>query len=217
MPHSRIPLTSGATLVNAGSETIAGTLATTGVTTPIGGVAPAGGTTIVLARPGCIHTGGVPSNATGNGVDATPVNTEIYYSEFLIPCTVGPVTGIAFHKGSIVNTDSVHMAILDADGALVSGTATGAVAIASTVDVYQKVPFTDSLDSLAGPATYYVAIIFSGNTDRYNAHGDATLENCLPQNMVAGKITSQTYGAIPSTNALTLTFTKDLGPIASLY
>ena len=110
----------------ATNATVTGTSTLTGVTTPTGGLAPAGGTTIVLARPGCVHTGGIPATATAEGINATPVITEIYYSELFVPCNMS-VTGISFFKGGTVGTDSTHSALLDADGALVTGTATGAL------------------------------------------------------------------------------------------
>jgi len=194
---------------------VSGTSAVTGVSTPTGGTAPAGGTTIVLARPGCVHTGGVPATATAEGIDATPIITEIYYSEIFVPCNMS-VTGISWFNGSVATNDSRHSALLDADGALVTGSATGADATSGT-DVYQKQAFTGGAITVLGPATYYVATIFGGTTDRYNAHGTATTGLGFATNLVAGKITAQTYAAIPATNTLTLTYTTDLGPIASLY
>lgn len=191
-----------------------------GVTTPAGGVAPAGGTTIVLARPGAVcHTGGQSAQSTADGFDAQPVITEIYYSELFVPCSMS-VTGISFFNGSNV-TDSTHSALLDADGALVTGSATGAIQMSGT-DTYQRIPFSGGAITVLGPATYYVAQIFDGTASRYNAHGiggvvTTGVELSLNAAMVAGKITSQSYAAIPATNSLTLTWVTDLGPIASLY
>ena len=178
------------------------------------GIANAGGTTLVVGKPGGVHTGGVPATATAEGNNATPVITEIYYSELFVPFNM-TVTGISVFNGSIAS-DDWHRALLDVDGALVTGSATGAV-VSSGADVYQKVPFTDGAIVLLGPATYYVAAICDGTTDRYNAHGSATTELAFSKSMVAGKITGQTYAAIPAVNTLTLTFTTALGQIASLY
>jgi len=211
---ARVEIDPDGNLTVNGTTTLTGVLTASASATPAGGLAPAGGTTIVLARPGCVHTGGIPVSITGSGIDATPVVTEIYYSELFIPCNMS-VTGISVFNGSVAS-DDWHRALLDADGALVSGSATGAVTSSGT-DAYQKVPFSGGAITLLGPATYYVAQICDGTTDRYNAHGTATTGMCLPTNMVAGKLTGQTYGAIPATNTLTLTYTTDLGPIASLY
>lgn len=195
-------------------------LAASGVITPTGGQAPAGGTTIVLARPGAVcHTGGQSAQSTADGFNATPIITEIYYSELFVPCNMS-VTGISFFNGSDI-TDSTHSALLDADGALVTGSATGAVQMSGT-DGYQRIPFTGGAITVLGPATYYVAQIFDGTTSRYNTHGiggvvTTGVELSLNATMVAGKITGQSYAAIPATNTLALTFTTDLGPIASLY
>lgn len=191
-----------------------GILLASGAATVSGGLAPAGGTTIVLARPGSVHTGGLPATATAEGNNATPIITEIYYTEIFVPCNMS-VTGISVFNGS-VSSDDWHRALLDADGALVTGSATGGVTSSGT-DVYQKVPFTGGAITVVGPATYFVAQICDGTTDRYNTHGNGTAELGFALNLVAGKITSQTYAAIPATNSLTLTFTTDLGPIASLY
>jgi Zn-dependent M28 family amino/carboxypeptidase len=194
--------------------TNAATASIKGATTPKGGIDPAGDTVINKARPGCVHTGGLPATATAEGVNSTPVVTEIYYSELFVPCDM-TVTGISVFNGSVAS-DDWHRALLDADGALVAGSPTGAVTSSGT-DVYQKVPFTGGAITVKGPATYYVAQICDGTTDRYNTHGTATTGLGFPTNLVAGKVTSQTYGAIPATNTLTLTYTTNLGPIASLY
>lgn len=184
-----------------------------------GGIRPAGSTAIILARPGCVHTGNVPATYTAQGFNATPIVTEIYYSELFVPCNMG-VTGISVFNGSVAS-DDWHLALLDADGGLVVGSATGAVTSSGT-DIYQKIPFTGGVLMVKGPATYFVAGICDGTTDRYNAHGEGGVvttgtELGFTKNLVAGKITSQTFGAIPSTNTLALTFTTDLGRIASLY
>lgn len=201
-------------LTLTGAATIATTLGVTGITTPIGGIANGGGTTLTVARPGSVHTGGVPATATAEGFDATPVVTEIYYSELFVPCNM-TVTGISVFNGSVAS-DDWHRALLDEDGNKVTGSDTGAVTSSGT-DVYQKVPFSGGAITLLGPATYYVAQICDGTTDRYNAHGEGTTELGFSKSMVAGKITGQTYGAIPATNTVTKSFTTDLGPIASLY
>lgn len=201
-------------LTLTGAATVATTLGVTGITTPIGGVAAALSTTLRTANAGCFHTGGVTAIANSDGFDATPVVTEIYYSEIFVPCNT-TVTGIAVFNGSVAS-DDWHRALLDQDGDKVTGSDTGAVTSSGT-DVYQKVPFSGGAITLLGPATYYVAQICDGTTDRYNAHGEGTAELGFNTAMVAGKITGQTYGAIPATNTLTKTFTTDLGPIASLY
>ena len=205
------------TLSSSTSATFAITpaISLTGIATPVGGVANAGGTTKVVAYPGSVHTGGVPATATAEGDDATPVNTEIYYSEIFVPCNM-TVTGISHFNGSNVGTDARHSALLDIDGALVTGSATGADAT-SGADTYEKQAFTGGAITIVGPATYFVATIYAASTGRYNAHGTATTALGFSTNMIAGKITGQTYGAIPASNSLTYTYTTDLGPIASLY
>lgn len=180
-----------------------------------GGIDNAAATTLLVARPGCVHTGGVPATATAEGIDATPVNTEIYYSEIFVPCNM-IVTGISHFNGSDVGTDARHAALLDIDGAKVAGSDTGADAT-SGADTYEKQAFTGGAITVLGPATYFVAVIYAASTGRYNAHGTASTGLGFATNLIAGKITGQSYGAIPGTNTVPMTYTSDLGPIASLY
>lgn len=175
----------------------------TGIMTPVGGIAAAGG---LAAYATAVHSGGAPAMASGDGYDSTPVVTEIYISEIFVPANMS-VAGIAVLNGSVAS-DDWHRALLDKDGALVAGTPTGAVTSSGT-DSYQKAPFTGGAVTVLGPATYYVAQICDGVVDRYNTHALGAF--------IAGKITSQTYGAIPATNTLPSGFTANLGPIASLY
>ncbi len=152
------------------------------------------------------HTGGSAVNTSGDGSNQQPVNTEIYVCEVNVtgPCTV---TGISFFNGTVDGTDSRHAALVDKDGTVVPGTATGATLHAGT-DSYEQIPFSGGAITLDGPAVYFVAHILSGGTARCNAHttGD----------FVAGTITGQTYGAIVDIT-LPTTFTTAVGPYASLY
>ena len=181
----------------------AGAVTLAAAATPAGGVAAAGG---FAAYATACHTGGAAVMASTDGNDSTPIVTEIYISEIFVPCNMS-ITGIAALNGSVAS-DDWHRALLDKDGALVAGTATGAVT-SSGADAYQKVPFTGGPVTVLGPATYYVAQICDGVVDRYNTHAIGAF--------IAGKITGQTYGAIPAANTLPVGFTTALGPIASLY
>jgi len=128
--------TSFAGAVAATTLTASSTAAITGVTTPTGGIAAAGGFAV---NPTTVHTGNAPPSVNTDGSDATPVVTEIYISELFVPCNMS-VTGISVFNGSVAS-DDWHRALLDSDGALVTGSATGAVT-SSGADAYQRVPFT---------------------------------------------------------------------------
>lgn len=188
-----------------GLATVAETLGVTGVTTPIGGIAGATAATIKPLATG-VHTCGLPARDSGDGNNATPIVTEIYVAEIFVPCNM-LVTGIQVLNGSVAS-DDWHRALIDADGDLIAASVTGAVTSSGT-DAYQKVPFTGGAITLVGPATYYVAQICSGTTDRYNTHVFSPAR--------AGKITGQSYEEIPGTNSIPAGFTTALGPIASLY
>jgi hypothetical protein len=199
----------GADLVSTDDVTVGDDLVVTddaavgGVLTPTGGIAAAGG---FAAYATAVHTGGGAAMAATDGNDSTPVVTEIYISEIFVPSNMS-VTGIAVLNGSVAS-DDWHRALLDKDGAKVTGSDTGAVTSSGT-DAYQKVPFSGGAVTVLGPATYYIAQICDGVVDRYNTHAIGAF--------VAGKITGQTYGAIPAANTLPSGFTANLGPIASLY
>lgn len=176
----------------------------TGTLTPNGGIVAA---TTFAARPGGIcHTGGLPARVAGDGTNAALVNTEVYVCEVFVPCNMS-ITGISWFNGATAGTDSRHSALLYSDGTVVAGSATGADVITGT-DVYEKQAFTGGAITVLGPATYFVAFIASGATDKYNAHPFGEFR--------AGKITGETYQAITAITPPT-TFTADLGPIAALY
>ena len=207
----------GSTRTLGGSLAVGEKMTSTGVDTPIGGVAPAGGTSIRLARPGCVHTGGVAATVTASGVSQTVgATTELYYSELFVPCNM-LVTGISLMNGTTATTDDRKVALLDADGAKVTGSDAGPTLMA-TANIFQKHAFTGGAITLLGPATYFVATMHEGTTGTPNAHGIGTDECGFTGTMVAGKLTGEVYATgIPATNTLTYTFTTDLGPIASLY
>ncbi len=155
----------------------------------------------VSASPRLIHTGGKPAMLNSEGNDTTPVVTETYLAEVYIPANM-TVTGIALLNGSAVD-GNVTVGLYDAAGILVAQSDTTAQA---GTDAYQRIPFAAALAAL--PGTYYVAAQFDDTDARFNSHifGD----------FGAGKLTSQTYGAMPH-GTMPTDFTTALGPIASLY
>ncbi len=176
-----------------------------------GGLVPKRNESSILNSARCCHTGGEPAIATTSGTDATPVVTEIYLAEVLLPLA-STVTGIAIFNGSAV-TDDVKVGLFDKNGTLIATNATGGAGTTQAgTDAYQRIPFTAALE--VGAGAYYVGIIFDGTTSRFNAH--------TVGNFGAGKLTGHVYATAfetTATSGLTMptTFTTALGPIASLY
>ena len=181
-------------LTTAGNATIAGSV------TPTGGVAAAGGFTTAARN---LHTGGIPAQVSGDGTDATPVNTEVYIAEVFVPANV-TLTGVSNFNGSVAS-GNLKVGLANSSGAVVATSASTAMV---GTDVYQRVPFTGSYGAV-GPATYYVLLFVDNSTARVNSHtfGD----------FGASKQTGQVYATGFTTITPPTTFTTALGPIASLY
>ncbi len=190
-----------------GSLTVSGaavfktTLAVTGVTTPTGGIAAAGG---FSASPRDIHTGGITVTQTTDGNDSTPAVTETYICEVIVPynCTV---TGISLFNGSATGSGSVTVNLANSSGVPVA-TQSASTAVAGT-DAFQRVPLGATYPAV-GPATYYVLVQYNNTATRFNTH--------ILGNFGASKKTGETYGTFTTVTPPT-TFTTALGPIASLY
>lgn len=187
------------------ATTFASTVATTGVLTPTGGVAAAGGFTF---SPRSCHTGGAPATISTQGTDLAVVVTELYVAEVFIPanCTV---TGVAVMWGSATNGNAKVM-LFNSSGTRVAISASTDVS-GYTVDSYGSlIPFSSTYAAV-GPATYYVGVICDDNTNKINTH--------ILGAHGAGKITGLVYATESGYASITVptTFTTGLGPIASLY
>ena len=153
-----------------------------------------------------------------DGVNSTPVATEIYVASVLVPFTC-VVTGISVFNGATVGTDKGKVGLFDATGTLVRASA-AAGATTSGADSYQDYAF--ALDGAGAAATtitlptgiYYVAYMMNGNTDRFNAWGVGR----FPTRRVTGATFSTAFASTSLTITPPTTFTTaDLPPIASLY
>lgn len=136
------------------------------------------------------------------GTDATPVITEVYISEIMVPYNV-TATGVAVMNGSVAS-GNIKVGLADSTGAVIATSASTAM---SGTDAYQRVPFT-ATEALT-PGTYYVLQFVDNTTARINT---LTFGNCG-----ASKQTGQTYATGFTTITPPTTFTTALGPIASLY
>lgn len=162
-------------------------------------IAVATGDPSVTYSPRLCHTGGKPAMLSTEGNNSTPVVTETYLAEVYVPALV-TITGVSLMNGAAV-AGNVTVGLYSAAGVFLGKSDSTAQA---GTDVYQRIPLALTLTS----GTYYVAAQFDSTSARFNTHifGD----------FGAGKLTSQTYGTMPSATMPT-TFTTALGPIASLY
>lgn len=164
------------------------------------------------------HTGGNAALQAADGVNATPVITEIYVATVVVPFTC-LATGVAAFNGSDA-TNKIKVGLFNAAGTLIRASAAAGTQMSGT-DAYQLVPF--ALDGANVAATtivlptgvYYIGAIFDGTTSRFNAHGVGV----FPTKRVTGAVfatafstTSLSLAVLPT--AFTVT---DLPPIASLY
>lgn len=167
---------------------------------------------------GLFHTGNSPACLAADGVDSTPVITEIYIAAVFLPFTI-LATGISVFNGSVVATDKYRVLLYDATGAVLRSSAAAGFQPAS-VDAYEDVAF--ALGPTGAAATtvvlpsgvYYLGTIYNGTTNRFNAHGVGTHP--------AGKVTGATFATAGVSTEMTVTlptaFTAaNKPPIAALY
>lgn len=187
------------------SPVITGTASVSGVLTPTGGVAAAGGLT---ASPRLCHTGGQPAIASTSGAELTPVVTELYLAEVFVPANM-TITGAAVFWGSATEGNA-KVALYTSAGTRVALSASTDVS-GFTADSYgTRIAFSAPYAAV-GPATYYVGVICDSTDNVVNTH--------VVGNFGAGKITGLVYATEAGYATVTppTTFTTGLGPIASLY
>lgn len=161
--------------------------------------------------PRMFHTGGVPYTAAATvgtdgwgGNNTTPVATETYFAELLVTHTC-LVRGIAVKNGSAAATDKYVVALLDAAGTVLANSDTAGT-VASGTSAYQAISFTNPIQLT--PGTYYVALQANGTTTRFATHSLGKFG--------AGKQTGTVFGTLTAL-VPPVTFTTNLGPIASLF
>lgn len=143
----------------------------------------------------------VPAVST-DFTDATPVATEVYIGEILVPQNM-TVTGVAPFHGSVAS-GNMKVGLADSTGAILATSASTAVV---GTDGYQLIPFTATLALL--PGTYYILAFYDNGTARYNSPPLGAFG--------ASKQTGQTYATGFTAVTPPTTFTANLAPIASLY
>lgn len=153
------------------------------------------------ASPRCVHTGGRAPSASTDGTDATPVITETYIAEILVPASM-LMTGFALFNGSVAS-GNIKVGIFSKAGVLLGQSASTAM---SGTDAFQRAPLTATLQLAQG--TYYIGLQVDNTTARFNTHTFG--------NFGASKKTGETYGTFTTITPPT-TFTTALGPMGGLY
>lgn len=184
-------------------STITGTPSISGVLTPIGGIAAAGGQTM----PTVFHSGGYDALTTTGANQKQIVTTETYYVEVFIPANT-TITGISVLNGHTTAAQHIFVGLANATGVIVANSNT--TTLQGTADTFQQIPFSAPYAAV-GPAKYYIAVQSDQTTGFIATH--AALGN-----FGANKKTSETYGTFLTTASYaTTTYTASLGPIADTY
>jgi hypothetical protein len=163
--------------------------------------------------------GGLPMIST-DGVNSTPVITEIYVSAIFIPFTC-LCTGIAIFNGTVVATDKVRVLLYDVNGNILRSSAV-AGAQPATADGFDNVAFSLAADGTTAATTivlpsgtYFAGTIYNGTTNRFNAYALGTFPG--------GKITGAVFAtagvsALQTGVTLPTGFTAaNLPPMVALY
>lgn len=170
----------------------------------VGGPIPAAknvSPTFFHVSPRCIHTGATPVKASTDGTDTTPVVTETYIVEVLLPFSCD-VTGFANFNGSVASGNLTAI-LYRGDGTVIVKSASTAM---SGTDAFQRIPFASVQHLL--PGRYYVGLQIDNTTARVNTHPIG--------NFGASKKTGEVYGTATNITPPT-TFTASQGPMGGLY
>lgn len=156
-----------------------------------------------ITAPRGIHTGQHAAYVSTDGNNSTPVTTETYVSEIIVPAAC-VITGIALFNGSDV-TGNVTVGLATAAGVPITAAKSASTAGSGT-DAYQLVPFAAAYT--AAPGTYFIQVAYSSGTARYNCHTLGTHATVAQ--------TGQTYGTFTSFTPPT-TFVSNIANICGLY
>ena len=121
------------------------------------------------------------------------------------------LTGIELLNGATASTDNHLVALDDATGNLLANSATAGVLAAGASD-YQYIAFTAKYFAV-GPAQYYACYQTNGTTGLVHMADSATGADTI----WAGYIGTQTFGTIPATITVPVTFTTAQGAMIALY
>lgn len=177
------------------------TIVASGVITPTGGIAAAGGFT---ASPHLVMTGNWKPLAITDGTEVTCTTTTTYVAQVFVPANM-TVTGVALVNATAV-AGNLTVGLATSAGAPITA-AQSATTAASGTAAYQRVPFATPYAAV-GPATYYVQLQCNNTGYKFRAH---TVGDFPTQTQTSG-----TYGTIIAFTPAS-TFTTAVGPVASFY
>lgn len=179
------------------------TLTSSGVHTPTGGIAAAGG---FSASPRNVSIGNLVPAVSTDFTNRTPTITEVYIGEVFVPANM-TITGVAVFDGSASSGGgNVKMGLANSAGAVV---ATSASTAGGSNDAYALVPFTAPYAAV-GPATYYILSIYDTATAGFFNAPPLGSFGCAIQ-------TGQVYATGFTTITAPTTFTANACNVASLY
>lgn len=185
----------------SGAQTITGAMSVSGITTPTGGIAAAGG---FSQSPRCTSTGNRGVTSLTAPHSTAFVTTDTYIAEIFVEGNM-TVTGVAVLMGTTAGNGNISVALANSSGVVVASSATTTTSGTSTTftQVALSTPY-----SIIGPATYYVLVQGANTGDFLGTH--------VAGNFGASLKTSETYGTFTTITPPT-TFTANQGPIADLY
>lgn len=154
------------------------------------------------AGPTAFATGQNPPKTTTEGTDTTPATTETYIAAIFVPINHRS-TGFQLLNGSAV-AGNVTAHLYDSDGKPMASSASTAQSGTAALQSFAW----SAVQTLKGPAVYYVGVQFDSTSARFRTH--------IIGSFGASKKTGETYGTATAITAPT-TFTTGQGPIGSLY
>jgi hypothetical protein len=153
--------------------------------------------------------GGTALTALETAGTAAGATTEEYCTELDVPFSM-VATGLAPLNGTTVGTDKHIVILRDASGNKLANSATAGTTT-SGASTYQHHDFTSKY-YIVGPARYFGCMQANGTTDTVR-HAITAVNN----NVIAGKLTGQTFGTIVAAPTMPTTFTTALGPYFQIY
>ncbi len=153
--------------------------------------------------------GGVALTSLETAGTAPGAATEEYCTELDVPFSM-LATGLAALNGTTVGTDKHIVILRDASGKLLANSATAGATTAGA-STYQHQDFTSKY-YIVGPARYFGCVQSNGTTDTLRH-----LITAVNNNVIAGKLTGQTFGTISAAPTMPTTFTTALGPYFQIY
>lgn len=170
---------------------------------PTGGITPTG---VAPLRISNIPLG--PVALASIGTNTTDINGQLWITDLFVPANKS-ITKVAFLQGATATTDNTMIAIYTPSGQLMAQTATGVTL--SGANTFQETSLSATPVTLAGPATYYIAVQGNGTA----AGAIQTLGSTYTT--VRSSTAAGTFGTFPTTITLPTAFTAGQAPVVYVY